>query len=173
MKINISELTVKPIDISYIPTLLEIQEETFRHAGGSGDFLRRNTYETLAPCFEEPSVVLGVFYKEQMIAFGILYAAGQTKENLAYDIDEVTDVRENANLKLSIVRPDYRGNGIQQLLIVRLEQSARESGFKWISVTVSPDNPWSLNNCKACGYTEVKRLEKYGGLVRVLLAKKI
>ncbi len=173
MKIDTSLLSFRRLDISSIPDLLDIQEEAFEYAKGDSDFLRRNTYETLAPCFDEPSVVLGVFYEEKMIAFGILFCAGDGPENLAKDIDEVEDILENANLKLAIVRPEFRGNGIQYLLIQHLEESARRSGFKWLSVTVSPNNPWSLNNCKKCGYEEKKILRKYGGLTRVLLAKKI
>lgn len=173
MKIDTSVLKIKKLDISSIPALLDIQEEAFEYANGDTDFLRRNTVETFTPCFDDPSVVLGVFHEENMIAFGILYCAGETEENLAKDIDEVEDLTDNANLKLTIVRPDYRGNGLQRLLILELEKYAKESGFTYLSTTVSPGNPWSLNNCKKCGYTEVKILQKYGGLTRVLLAKKI
>ena len=41
MKINISDVTFRPLDVSFIPALLEIQEETFAHAAGQKDFLRR------------------------------------------------------------------------------------------------------------------------------------
>ena len=146
---------------------------SIKYAKGDTDFLRRNTVETFTPCFADPSVVLGVFDGERMIAFGILYVAGDTKENLARDLDEVENILENANVKLVIVRPDYRGNGLQYLLIQRLEEYARESGFKWLSTTVSPTNPWSLDNCKKCGFTQRKILQKYGGLTRILLAKEI
>ena len=173
MKIDASLFRIERLDIGSIPLLLEIQEEAFEHAGGNTDFLRRNTVETFTPCFDEPSVVLGVFHGDRPVAFGILYCAGETEENLAKDIDEVENLNDNANLKLTIVRPDYRGNGLQRRLILELEKYAQESGFSYLSTTVSPANPWSLNNCKECGYKEVKILQKYGGLTRVLLAKKI
>ena len=173
MKIDKSILKIEKLDISSIPELLDIQEEAFEYAKGDTDFLRRNTVETLTPCFNEPSVVLGVFHLEKLVAFGILYYAGKTEENLAKDIDEVESLTDNANLKLTIVRPNYRGNGLQRLLILELEKYAKKSGFTYLSTTVSPNNPWSLTNCKKCGYKEVKILQKYGGLTRVLLAKKI
>ena len=97
----------------------------------------------------------------------------ETKENLAYDIEEVKDVKENANVKLTIVRPDYRGNGLQRVLINKLVEHAKEHGFKWTSSTASPVNTWSCNNLRACGFKEVKVLEKYGGLKRILFAKQI
>jgi len=173
MKINISEITYKPLGIDSIPDLLEIQEETFEFAKGDTDFLRRNTEETFAVCFPIPSLVLGAYYKGEMIAFGILHAAGETKENLAHDLDEVTDINENANVKLTIVRPAYRGNGLQRTLITKLEEHAKAAGFKWLSSTVSPGNPWSKNNLEACGFTTAKILQKYGGMQRILLCKKI
>ncbi|MBQ8413842.1 MAG: GNAT family N-acetyltransferase [Clostridia bacterium] len=173
MKIDVTNISYKQLTPDYIPELLEIQEETFAHATGSSDFLRRNTTETLSVCFPAPSLVLGAYYEGRMIAFGILHAAGTTSENLAKDIDEVEDVTENANVKLIIVRPDYRGNGLQRALIIKLGEHAKECGFKWLSSTVSPENPWSKNNLEACGFTLNKVLKKYGGLERYLFVKKI
>ena len=173
MKINFTDLTFKPMSIDTIPLLLELQEDAFAHAGDSTDFLRRNTYETLAPCFDGDSLVLGAFHGDLLVAFGILYCAGDTKENLAHDLDEVEDITENANVKLVIVRYEYRGNGLQKELIRRLCIHAEEKGYRWLSSTVSPENPWSMNNLIANGFTEAKVLVKYGGLKRILYAKKI
>ena len=173
MKISINNLVFKPLGIDSIPALLELQEDAFAHAGDSTDFLRRNTVETLEPCFGGDSLVLGAFDGELLVAFGILYCAGNTKENLAHDLDEVTDVTENANVKLVIVRYEYRGNGLQKELIRRLCAHAEERGYKWLSSTVSPENPWSMKNLLANGFTEAKVLVKYGGLKRILFAKQI
>lgn len=173
MKINKNEFVYKPLGIDSIPALLELQEDAFAHAGDSTDFLRRNTYETLAPCFDGDSLVLGVYHGDLLVAFGILYCAGDTKENLAHDLDEVTDITENANVKLVIVRYEYRGNGLQKELIARLCTHAEEQGYKWLSSTVSPENPWSMNNLLANGFTEAKVLVKYGGLKRILYVKRV
>ena len=40
-----------------------------------------------------------------------------------------------------------------------------------IGATVSPGNPYSLNNAKASGFEIVSRREMYGGHDRYLLAK--
>ena len=173
MKIDLNKITFEKLQKDSIETLLEIQEETFEYAKGDSDFLRRNTYETLEVCFNHPSLVLGAFYQDKMIAFGILYVAGNTKENLALDLDEVADVTQNANVKLVIVRPEFRGNGLQATIITKLEEHAKENGFTWLSSTVSPANPWSMNNLLKCGFNQAKILQKYGGLTRILYAKKI
>ena len=173
MKINISDVTFRPLDVSFIPALLEIQEETFAHAAGQKDFLRRNTEETFAVCFPEPSLVIVAYRGEEMIAFGILHAAGETKENLAHDIEAVADIRENANVKLTIVRPQYRGNGLQAALIRKMEEHARAKGFRYLSSTVSPTNPWSSANLEKCGFYPYKTLKKYGGMERILYFKEL
>ena len=44
-------------------------------------------------------------------------------------------------------------------------------GIVGIGATVSPGNPYSLNNAKASGFEIVSRREMYGGHDRYLLAK--
>jgi ribosomal protein S18 acetylase RimI-like enzyme len=173
IKIDLKDVAFRPLDISYIPALLEIQEETFLYAAGQKDFLRRNTEETFAVCFPAPSLVLGAYLGGEMIAFGILHAAGETKENLAHDIEDVADIRENANVKLTIVRPGYRGNGLQAALITKMEEHARREGFRYLSSTVSPTNPWSSANLEKCGFRPYKTLKKYGGMERILYFKEL
>ncbi len=173
MKINTNELTFKKLDSSIIPTLLEIQEEAFEAHEGSPDFLRRNTKETFSVCFEDKSLVLGAYYEGELAGFGILLDAKKTSENLAKDVDLIEDLLSSANVKLIIVRPKFRGNGLQRILIEKLSSYAKDVGFNYLCTTVSPVNPWSLDNFKKCGFIEFKRLEKYGGLSRVLFYKKI
>ena len=173
IKIDLADVAFRPLDISYIPALLEIQEETFLYAAGQKDFLRRNTEETFAVCFPAPSLVLGAYLGGEMIAFGILHAAGETKENLAHDIEDVADVTQNANVTLTIVRPGYRGNGLQAALIQKMEEHARREGFRYLSSTVSPTNPWSSANLEKCGFRPYKTLKKYGGMERILYFKEL
>ena len=173
MKIDVNQVVYKILSKEDIPTLLEIQEETFAFAGGDTSFLRRNTAETFAVCFEEPSVTIGAYLAGELIAFGMLHAAGSTAENLAKDVDEIDNILQNANVKLTIVRPPYRGNGLQALLIDQLTDHAKASGFTWACSTASPDNIWSMNNLQKCGFVQVKLLQKYGGLQRALLCKKL
>ena len=173
MKIDTSKLTFKKLDSDIIPTLLEIQEEAFKAQVGSPDFLRRNTKETFSVCFSDNSLVLGVFFDGEIVGFGILLDAKDTSENLAKDVDMISDLMISSNVKLIIVRPKFRGNGIQRILIDKLSEHAKNVGFEWLCTTVSPVNSWSLDNFIKSGFIEHKRLEKYGGLSRILLCKKI
>ena len=173
MKIDTTKLTLRLLGEDAISTLLDIQEEAFEAAKGDTDFLRRNTAETLAPCFLGNSRVLGAFFNGECAGFGILHAAEDGKENLAHDVDLIDDVLTSANVKLIIVRPAYRGNGIQRILIEALEGYAKQMGYAWLCATVAPTNRFSLDNFLKTGFSEHKILKKYGGLTRALLVKRI
>ena len=173
MQKDLSTFEFRKLTIDTVPLLLEVQEEAFEYAKGNTDFLRRNTYETLAVCFGGQSEVLGAFDGDKLVAFGILFVAGEGKENLAHDVDEIEDILTSANVKLIIVRPDYRGNGLQRELVARLEKTAVDAGFKWLCATVAPSNNWSYDNFIKSGFALNKILTKYGGLTRALLVKKI
>ena len=69
--------------------------------------------------------------------------------------------------------PDYRGFHLQQRLMIQGEALARAAGFVHSMCTVSPDNPWSLNNVLALGYEIVETKPKYGGKLRHILYKKL
>lgn len=170
MQINTNEISYKILDIDSLQQLLVIQDEAFEYIKDL-DMLRRNTQESLAVCFEKPSVVIGAYYQQTLIGFGILYCAGNTKENLSIDLGELNF--QCANVKLIIVRPQYWGNGLQCVFIEKLQSYAKEIQMNCLCATVSPKNVWSLNNFVKMGYLPVKTTIKYGGLERVLLVKYI
>ena len=62
------------------------------------------------------------------------------------------------------------GNGLQRILLEDALPLLRP-GIVGIGATVSPGNPYSLNNAKASGFEIVSRREMYGGHDRYLLAK--
>lgn len=166
------EITFRVLGKDSVPVLLDIQEEAFAVLDDP-DLLRRNTEETLEVCFNEKSLVLGAYCGEEIAGFGILYAAGKDKENLAYSLDGCDDVENYVNVKLTIVRPAFRGIGIQRMLIERLTAYAAEEGFKGACSTVSPKNNYSSTNLTKCGFEAVKTLVKYGGKARILFYKKL
>lgn len=65
--------------------------------------------------------------------------------------------------------PDWRGYGLQRILIDRAAEKAREAGAKQILATVSPDNRHSLANFTSAGYEITATVSKYGGLTRNIL----
>lgn len=174
MKIDTNELDYRRLSENQIPDLLSFQEDVFNEDENAKETLRRNTYETLKPCFNEESVVLGVYYRDEMVAFGILYFAGEDKENLAYSLDEAPEnIKEYGNVKLIIVKKNYRGNGIQRLLIEKFVDHSKKSGYAGLLSTASPLNIPSCKSLERCGFQLAKVVKKYGGLTRNLYFLKL
>ena len=145
-----------------LPRLLEIQEEAFAMMDDKS-LLRRNTPKMLACCLSEPHVTLGAWEGDALAGFYILYRPTDMDENLAHCLLNI-DLTEKvaANSKLCIVRPAYRGEGLQRILGTEIERVARNLGIDLLCGTASPNNMPSCNNFIKQGYTLNRRLEKYG-----------
>lgn len=171
MKFSDNEFIFKKCTIDHINSICKIQEEAFAHLDDP-DILRKNSREVLSECLIEPHYTLGSFYHNKLIAFAILYDGGKSEENIGYDID-IEDSMLNlvANIKLVIVLPEYRGNGLQKKLILKLEKIAKEKDKKILCATVSPKNNFSIRNFELLGYKFHSCKIKYGGLKRNIYFK--
>lgn len=166
-------ISMRVLDSTSIGTILKIQDEAFEVLQDK-DLLRRNTVDTLLPCFNDDSLVLGAYVDGTIAGIGILYAAGADHENLAYEIDDFREKERYANAKLIIVRPAFRGAGIQRRLLDEMTKFAAAKGFLGILATVSPKNDISIANLLHCGFVAIKTgLVKYGGKQRILFFKGI
>ncbi|MBQ1276211.1 MAG: GNAT family N-acetyltransferase [Flavobacteriales bacterium] len=172
-----NKFTFSPIDGSSIDAVMDIQERAFE-VMEDRQILRANSREMLLDCLEN-HYGIGVFAtvdgEEKMVAFGTLYFPGAGEENLAqYLYDEIEDYDIYANMKLIIVLPEYRGNGLQRSITEVLEYEARRRGIKELFCTVSPYNHHSYNNMMAIGYEFVKLVEgKYNGAARNVYHKRL
>ena len=75
-----------------------------------------------------------------------------------------------ANADSAIVHADFRGNGLQRLML-EAALPLFPKKITHIGATVSPQNQYSLHNALASGFAIVSRREMYGGHDRYLLAK--
>lgn len=142
--------------------ILDIQEETLALLPNP-ELLRRNTKEMLAECLQLPNKTMGAWYKGQLVAFAVLYYPVVQEESLAVYLDDPALLNmRSANLKLIIVRPGFRGNGLQYKLSARLEEYAREDGVEMLCGTVSPLNEHSMANMLKLGFQYAKIIHKYG-----------
>lgn len=153
--------------------ICEIQEIAFANLDND-EILRRNSREMLADCLDEPHYTMGVFHKNVLIAFAVLFDGGDGSENIGKDMgisgDELNSV---INFKLVIVLPEYRGNNLQQKLISRLEKIAKEKNKRIICATVSPLNTHSGQNFKKAGFKFHSNKTKYNGLNRDIYYKNL
>ncbi len=171
MKIKDEEIIYKRCDEKSIDEICHIQDVAFEHLEDKS-LLRRNSKEMLLDCLRDPHYTLGAYYKEKLIAFAVLFDAGETQENIGLDLEMTKEeLNESINMKLIIVLPEYRGNGLQNKLMLMLEKEAVKRGKKYICATVSPDNSYSSNNFIKSGYEFKITKTKYGGLKRNIYCK--
>ena len=118
-----------------------------------------------------PNAIFGVYDDTRLIAYGSLIFPNDAPENLGWDLGWNREkLFSTATLDTIVVDPDYRGHGLQRMLIQTCVSYAREilPGCN-VMTTVSPYNEYSLRNVQAEGFTVRKRLMKYGGHERFIL----
>lgn len=131
-----------------------------------------DTLENITAYLRE-DLCIGAYDGERLGAYFILRYCGRSAHNYAAFLGVPREEWEHwANADSAIVHADFRGNGLQRLMLgaalplfpVRITH---------IGATVSPENQYSLNNALASGFAIVSRREMYGGYDRYLLARKL
>ena len=172
VKLDKTKLKFQKLNENYLDEILKIQDDTFKSIEDPS-ILRRNTKETFYNCLSN-HFTLGVFYQQELIAFGILYFGRKTSENIGYDLDIDKYLLESvANVKLIIVKDKFRGNSLQTIIINKLEEVAKQNNIKILGATVSPNNIHSIRNFTNLGFAFYKQKIKYDGLIRNIYYKSI
>lgn len=131
-----------------------------------------DTYEELRGMLQN-DLCVGTWVGSELAAFFILRCCGDNEHNYANVLGVPrSDWAYWANADSAAVHPDYRGNALQRRMMLVAEQW-RDPKIIGIGATVSPENPYSLNNALGCGYTIAKRCEMYGGHDRYVLQKRL
>lgn len=68
---------------------------------------------------------------------------------------------------------NFRGQGLQGRLLRAGEELLKDTKYHTALSTISPDNPASLNTLLRDGFEIITTTEKYGGLIRHVLYKKL
>lgn len=119
--------------------------------------------------------IVGCFnYKDELIGIGVYCKLGESEENYGHDINiSGEDLLKVAQIESTLVHKSYRGNKLQLKICEILEELAIKDNMKIIMSTVSPENPHSLNSFLNRDYKIEKEKEKYGGLRRFILSKRL
>ena len=164
---DLSDYTVRFLDITDIPLLLDLQEAVFAELENP-DILRKNTSETFEFCFRRPHFIPGVFAGKDLIAVSIFVDAAGTEEDLSLCLRNYTCSRP-IQWKLVLVHPNCRGFGLQLSLFRLCKNLILEHGYAEILATVDPENKHSYDNVRKIGMKEDHREIKYGGLFRAVM----
>lgn len=111
----------------------------------------------------------------EIAGFLIVRHPGMGEDNLGSYLENVTPekLEKVTHMESAAVLPKYQGRGIQHKLMTKAEEIERERGTVYLMGTVHPDNIYSLGNLERLGYDCLLTTEKYGGLMRNIMCKRI
>lgn len=168
---NINIRTGTTSDVDSIYNIQNIVIDNFREEE-KGYFLpfKKETYLRIVNDPINDGEIYGAFLDDKMIAWIFLSVSNRMKElkqmipNLEGSCADIDGV---------IVLPEYRGYGLQKILVKHLEKMAREKGIKNIIAEVTFGNVYSLRNLNDLGYEEKTWYQKDENIKRYILLKKL
>lgn len=166
--IKIRKCTVD--DVNSIYDIQNIVIDNFKEEE-KGYFLpfKKETYLRIVNDPINDGEIYGAFLDDKMIAWIFLSVSNRMKElkqmipNLEGSCADIDGV---------VVLPEYRGYGLQKILVNYLEKMAKEKGIKNIIAEVTFGNVYSLRNLKDLGYEEQTWYQKDENIKRYILLKK-
>ena len=118
----------------------------------------------------EVDSVFGLFDGDTLAAFSMIIHNRETDRSLAPDAEKACG--ETFTFDGVLVRPAFRGFGIQRLFLSLAEKEAKKHGAACILATTAPPNLHSRKNFESMGFSIVKEYIKYG-YPRLLLKKEL
>lgn len=170
MKFIIKEGSINDIKeiIEAIKYLHDIIENTEWYAIGLAD------YDKILDKLNDEAIIVKALYKDDLAGFLLVERHINPKHELAEEIpkDELSSSIEMDNAG---VLPKYRGNHLQEHLILKVESIIKEkdSSIKYSYATVHPDNLPSLKTLEKVGYKKYKEKLMYGGKIRYIMRKEL
>ena len=151
--------------IKYLYTIIENKEW---YAIGLAD------YDKILNKLNDNAIIVKALYIDDLAGFLIAERHINPNGELAEEIpkDEISSSIEMDNAG---VLPKYRGNHLQEILILKAESimKERDASIKYSYATVHPDNLASLKTLEKTGYKKYKEKLMYGGKIRYIMRKKL
>ncbi|MBE6054460.1 MAG: GNAT family N-acetyltransferase [Clostridium sartagoforme] len=171
---NIVSARYRILDLSYIDEIMNLQETIINGLEDKQLYAPTEKEEFINYIKSGGKIIGYLDEKDDLIAMAVYVKKGYGKGNYGYDLDLEGEALLNvAQVESTVVRSDYRGNGLQQILCKKIEDIAKNERVKLLTSTASPYNKYSVNTFRNLGY-EIKRDKiKYGGLRRYVLAKEL
>lgn len=112
-------------------------------------------------------------YSDTIVAgFLLVDFPGDQEHNLALDLGwDKTTLSRCAHMDIACVLPEFRGMGLQKILLREAECTLASMGYTYALATVYPENKPSLQNLLASGYVIGATKPKYGGVLRHVVWK--
>lgn len=174
MKINIKDIEIRLCKEQDTKDIYQVQNKVIDYfkEEEKGYFLpfKESSYVRIVNNPISDGEIYGAFYQNKMIAWIFLSVSNRMEEIKSY----IPDIEGKcADIDGVIVLPEYRGNGLQKLLVNYLEKQAIKKGISNIVAEVTFGNTHSLNNLQELGYEIKTWYQKDKHIKRHILLKKI
>lgn len=170
---NCERVLIRSLDESDVSDVLELQDNVYESLPNK-DWFQKDSKRDIFKNITESGIGCGAFCGDVLIAHSIMSFPGIDTHNLGIDIDlpreELVHV---AHIETVVVNPEYRGNGLQLILMKILIKKAMGKGYFHILATVSPQNDFSRKNFQRCGFKRIVTKLKYGSKLRDIVYLKL
>lgn len=173
-KINLNELVIRICNSDDVKDIYDIQKIVINNfkENEKGYFLpfTEEWYLRIVNNPLKDGEIYGAFYKNKMIAW-IFLSVSTRMEQIKSFIPDING--KCADIDGVIVLPEYRGNGLQKILVNCLEKKAKEKGINNIVAEVTFENDYSLKNLQDLGYEIKTWYQKDENIKRHILLKNL
>ena len=165
---------IRRLNGSHLTALLELQKQVLSELPHP-DALRVDSADYLAGNLGEAGFTFGAFEGKMLIAYASLrFQDERCPEHLGRDLElPESELASVGLLDGSGVHPAYRGLGLQRALSETRKVEALRQGARHFAGTVSPFNPFSLDNFLKSGMLAKGFKLKYGGMSRILIYESV
>lgn len=131
------------------------------------DFLERH--------IKDEGYILKCVVEEKIVAFLIVRYPKLEEDNLGRYLPNMTeeDLLTVAHMESVAVLPKFRGYQLQKQLLEMAEKIENDRNTIYLMATVHPENVYSKRNFEQQGYSCLLETQKYSGLRRSILLKKV
>lgn len=131
-------------------------------------------YDKILKKLEDNAIIVKALYKEDLAGFLIAERHINPNGELAEEIPE-DELSSSIEMDNAGVLPKYRGNHLQESLILKAESiiKERDNSIKYSYATVHPDNLASFKTLEKAGYKKYKEKLMYGGKIRYIMRKEL
>ncbi len=139
------------------------------------DWYVADDIEFLERHIEDEGYILKCVVEEQIVAFLVVRYPKLAEDNLGQYLHNRTEelLLNVAHMESVAVLPKFRGYKIQKQLVEMAEKVEKNKNTRYLMATVHPENIYSKRNFEQQGYSCLLETEKYGGLKRIILIKKL
>lgn len=158
-------------DIAELMSVMEIGQNTTQ----SSDWYVTDDRAFVERHIQMEGYTLKYMLENKIAGFLIVRHPKLAEDNLGRYLADCSEesLLKVAHMESAAVLPEFRGRKIQKKMLVRAEEIERNRGTQYLMATVHPDNIYSAGNLEQLGYICLMETEKYSGLRRKVMSKRL